>query len=141
MLPLMLATHGRRTFGGDENGRSCASGWYRGRVCPMGSQFQCVIWDAVDLRAILRYVLIVGAGVEDTKVSFWFRAHAWPSPCYIKGTVLISSCDAWHSQHSQFSTVGSDHGTLISILSPYLYFTVFPSFSSPVTHPFHSFSM
>ncbi len=90
---------------------------------------------------ILRYVLVVGGGAGDTKVSFWFQERAWPSPSYVKETVLISSCDACPSRSSQPSMVGSDHNTLISILNPLFYFIFFPAFRFPVTHPSHNFSM
>ncbi len=49
--------------------------------------------------ATFRYVLVVARswGHNDW---FWYQALAWPSPGYINGTVLTSSCGAWSSWSS-----------------------------------------
>ncbi len=58
-----------------------------------------------------------------------------------KVVVLFSSCDAWLALHSQFSSVGSDHDTLIIILTLnfLLSFPVLTLRSS--LKPFHSFPL
>ncbi len=67
---------------------------------------------------------------------FWYRAHAWPSPGYKKGTAPFSSCDAQLVWHSQFSSVGSDRNTLTSILKSYISSNLFPVIAfHPSIHP------
>ncbi len=110
---------------------------YKGGVQPTGfGVWVGMLWAS---RIIFGYILVV-AGHWKQNDWFWCRARAWPSPGYIKVTVLFSSCGAWSSWSSNnlaYIERALINFTLRSMLIPF--FSSF--FFSDVTFRLHILSI